>query len=100
MPSVFSLLFDQAFKLNNNLTVILLIELYLWLTRCTTTYVCSISKPFTVTLPWWSWTIASPSSSASELVDWLVLNGEASSREEGVELGQVRIQYDGRRWNC
>ena len=27
---------------------------------------------------------------ASELVDWLVQNGEAATREEAVELGQVR----------
>lgn len=34
-----------------------------------------------------------PPSSASELVDWLVQNGEAASREEAVELGQVRWRW-------
>lgn len=31
---------------------------------------------------------------ASELVDWMVQNGEAASREEGVELGQLLVRAD------
>lgn len=30
----------------------------------------------------------------------MVQNGEAASREEGVELGQVSLQYDSRRLYC